>query len=138
MAYCSIAGKNKKPHKNEMLVKHLLKKKNVDFFLGMVIRMSPSLQNIIYSGAVDIEEKKNLRSGIFCVWFLCVYCVSLLAVLHVSLLTMQGQEKLWKRVCVIFGLRSKLTRFSQCLAPKLALLLHRDWPSKQFIRCCRV
>lgn len=43
-----------------MLVKHLLKKKNVDFFLGMVIRMSPSLQNIIYSGAVDIEERKKI------------------------------------------------------------------------------
>lgn len=45
--------KKKLPYKNEMLVKHLLKrKKNVDFFLGMVIRMSPSLQTNIYSGTV--------------------------------------------------------------------------------------
>lgn len=38
---------------NEMLVEHPLKGKNVDFFLGVVIRMSPSLQTNIYSGTVD-------------------------------------------------------------------------------------
>lgn len=62
-----------------MLVKHLLKKKNVDFFLGMVIRMSPSLQNIIYSGAVDIEErkKKSKKWDILCMVSLCLLCLSI-------------------------------------------------------------
>lgn len=43
----------KLPCKNEMLVKHPLKRKNVDFFLGVVVRMSPSLQTNIYSGTID-------------------------------------------------------------------------------------
>lgn len=61
-----------------MLVKHLLKKKNVDFFLGMVIRMSPSLQSIIYSGAVDIEgKKKSKKWDILCMVSLCLLCLSI-------------------------------------------------------------
>lgn len=90
----------KLPCKNEMLVKHPLKRKNADFFLGMVIRMSLRLQTNMCSGAADnfffFPSKKwdILHHGFF------VFTVSLLAVLHVTVTNeARTREVLEKGVC---------------------------------------
>lgn len=55
MAYCSIAEKKIALQKWNVGETSSEKEKNVDFFLDMVIRMSPSLQTNIYSGTVDVD-----------------------------------------------------------------------------------